>query len=334
MKTILKFSCALTIACLSACSSVGPVEENVSADFSVKQFRESTSLQDLAVYQTGSGGETVVFMHGIPTHSYLWRNVMPIVGEQNTALAFDLPGYGYSDVPTNAQYDYINLYEPSAEWLSKQSSEQIILVVNDLGSLIGIDWAIQNPSRIKGLVLVEAAFLPSEQFYEQITSMQKMMFRMMRINWFADYMVVKKPRMQSMALDMFSARKLEQEVKDKYLQPYGDHEKRKVVRYGPGPSTMPAKGISKAKNDVADVMNRNAAGLLEADFPILLLTAKPGLLVQEDAIEFAKANFKQLNIQEIGAGKHFVTEDQPTAIGEAINKWIESEFAANISAQE
>ena len=270
----------------------------------------------------GDGEPTVVFAHGIPASSYLWRNVLPIVGDRATAVAFDLPGYGESSLPPGGDYSYEALYAPMERWLDARPEGRFTLVVNDLGSVLGIDYAARHPERIAGLVLVEAVFMPAREWHAQLTGLQATMFTMMRADWFADAMIVSRPRLQSMIWGMGALRELSDAEHAVYLAPYEDVERRRVVRHGPSPATFPKRGVSRDPDDFAAVMDRNAAWLASADLPVLLLTGEPGFIVQPPAIRYARANFENLTVVDVGAGKHFLPEDQPTAVGRAIRDWL------------
>lgn len=307
---------------LSACAPPGPTEQNVSQDFSYDLQVDRVGPDSIAFFEDGQGhAPATVLMHGIPVSSALWRNVAPIVAEAGPVKAFDLPGYGQSSLPASGDYSHQGLYEPMAAWLDQQAAP-FVLVVTDLGSLLGIDYAMRNPDRVKGLVLMEAAFMPAQEWVAQLTPLQQAMLPAMRWDAFADFMIVDQPRFQRLALNIGTARDLSPAELARYLDVYDDVERRQVVRVGPGPTTMTRGAVSEMPGDMVDVMNRNAAALRESDIPMLLLTADPGLIVQPAAVAYAKENFRNLTLKEVGAGLHFVPEDQPTAVGEAIRDWL------------
>lgn len=85
---------------------------------------------------------------------------------------------------------------------------------------------------------------------------------------------------------------------------------------------MPVNGISQVPEDFAAIANRNAEALMQSDIPKLLLTAAPGFIVRAPAIDYAQANLPNLQIVDVGHGIHFLPEDQPTAVGQAIQDWV------------
>lgn len=205
--------------------------------------------------------------------------------------------------------------------LDSLPQQTFTLVVTDLGSLLGIDYAMRHPDRVEGLVLIEAAFMPAEAWYDQLTSFQKMMFWMMGSHSLARHMILDTRTMYTMFADIGVARDLGADERDAYLAPYEDRERRRVVLEGPGPTTIPRHGVSRAPGDLADIMNQNAARLAAWDGPILLVTGDPGFIVQQPAIDYARQTFHHVEIMDVGRGKHFLAEDQPEAIAAAIQRW-------------
>lgn len=313
-------ACAL---CLSACSStLGSIETGLSVVQSAPdRFAAIGNGERLRYVESGQGQDLFVFLHGIPTSSFLWRNVTPTVGKTARTIAVDLPGYGLSDLPKDGDYSYHSLLKRLSVFLDQLPDRKFYLVVNDLGSLLGIDYAMTHPERIAGIVLIEAVFMPSEPWYAQLTSLQKTLFFTMRSRSLAEFMIVTTNQMPSATFSLGIVRSLSAEEEAVYLRPYDNVERRRVMLDGPGPATMPRGGISQHPGDIADVMNKNAARLARSPIPKLLLTAEPGLLVQPPAVDYAKRNLPSLTINSVGAGKHFLPEDQPTAIAKAITAW-------------
>lgn len=315
--------CALSLAACAA--TLGPIESGLSAQQAAPdRYANIGNGERLRYVEGGQGQDLFVFLHGIPTSSYLWRNVTPTVGSNARTIAVDLPGYGLSDLPKDGDYSYQSQLKRLSVFLDQLPDRKFYLVVNDLGSLLGIDYAMSHSDRIAGIVLIEAVFMPSEPWYEQLTSLQKTLFFTMRSRSLAEFMIVTTNQMPSATFSLGIVRSLTAEEEAVYLRPYEDVERRRVMLDGPGPATMPPGGVSQRAGDIADVMNRNAARLAKSTIPKLLLTAEPGLLVQPPAIDYAKRNLPALTINSVGAGKHFLPEDQPTAIAKAIAAWHRS----------
>ncbi|MEM7056054.1 MAG: alpha/beta fold hydrolase [Pseudomonadota bacterium] len=319
MRTLAALTC---LAGLAACTQYGPVERNISTELPFAEISQSVGEDTISFYETGESETTVVMMHGLPANSYLWRNVAPIVAEEAKVVAFDLPGYGKSSVPASGDYTYPGLYTPMAQFLDARPEGSLVLVVTDLASVLGLDYAMRNQERIKGIVLLEAVFMPAEDWYAQIPTWQQAMLSVMRSDWLARLFILDNPILQANTLSIGTIRDLKPAEDARYTAPYADIEYRRVVLEGPGPANVPSGGMSTDEGDIAAAMNRNAAGLRETDIPILLLTAEPGLITQPPAVDYARQNFKNLTVKSIGAGLHYLPEDQPTAIGQAIRDWL------------
>lgn len=270
-------------------------------------------------------GQPVVFLHGIPTSSYLWRNILPEVGKNYRAIAPDLAGYGASDLPPNGDYSFQSQYLFFEGWMEAMNLEHAVLVVNDLGSAIGIKYAIEHPDKVKGLVMMEAAFMPAQAWYKQLTFMQRSMFSIFgKKQKMAEKMIVHRNKMPKMVMKMGTKRKLTTEEMDAYLAPYQTNtERRRVYFEGPGPATFPSKGKSQVPGDFADVLDKNAKGLRQFPHPMLLLYASPGLITRKPALEYARNHFSNCTLVDIGKGKHFLPEDQPQNIQKAILQFLD-----------
>lgn len=299
-------------------------EQNVSAKFKhTYQFQQVNDLQ-LAYYEKGKG-DPVLFLHGIPDNSYLWRNVVPLVTKNHRAIALDLVGYGKSDIPKQEDYSIEHHYQYIKGFIEKLNLQNVTLVVTDIGSLYGLKYAIENDSNIKGIVFIEGMYMPSKEWFKSLKMMQKMMFGMMKKEKRAYKMIVEKNKMPRMMLKMSVARKYSDQLLAAYNEPYQDDmERRKIMMYGAGPYTVPKKGISKEKGDFADEMNKIATGLkrINSTIPFLIIHAKPGMIVRKKNIKYAQQHFKKVDFFNVGKGKHYLSEDHPTAIGNKISNWL------------
>ncbi|MDE3145010.1 MAG: haloalkane dehalogenase [Bacteroidota bacterium] len=301
-------------------------ETNISAEFPFATKIQVVNGTSIFYYEQGQG-DPILFLHGIPSSSYLWRNIIPLVSTQGRAIAFDLAGYGKSGIPPNNDYSILSQYSYVKGFIDSLQLKNITLVVNDLGSLLGLKYAIENPSNIKRIVFIEAAFMPTELWYKQLTLVQKIMFKMMRNPKRAEKLIVTKNKIPPMMMKMAIKRKLSDVEMKRYLEPFENSiERRKVMLYGPGPATFPKKGISQVKGDFADEINKIAIGLkyINETKPFLLFYASPGMITRKPAVEYAKQNFKNLTLISVGKGKHFLQEDHPNAIADGIVNWMKN----------
>jgi len=295
-------------------------ESNISSDFNYESKYINFKGAKVHYYESGSG-DPVLFLHGIPTWSYLWRNVVSEVDGDKRAIALDFLGYGKSDLAKDDDHSFQNQYEMLKAFIQELNLANITLVVNDLGSAVGLKYAMEHENNVKGIVLIEAAYMTPEAWYDQLTGMQKMMFGMMRGEKSAERFLVKWNLGGKKMVPMFTKKKLSKDIKKMYAMPWEDEERRFVLVHGPGPHHIPKKMISQENGDFADVMSDYAEKLKQTELPILLIYAKKGLINRKQAIVYARKNFQNLSTHYLGKGKHFLPESHPQSIGLAINDW-------------
>lgn len=329
MKKIFTFSILILVLVTSGLSQeiypgkAKTPEEDVSAAFNYTSKYVTVNGNKVHYIESGDG-DPIIFLHGIPTWSYLWRNVINKVDDNKRAIAPDFLGYGKSDFPSDKQVTLEVQYNMLKGFISEMGLKDIILVVNDLGSFVGLHYAANHPENIKGVVMIEASFMPGEEWYKQLTFKQKMMVSMMKNEKRAEKMLVDKNMGGRKMVPMFTQRKLSDEEKAMYEMPFEERDRRYAMINGPGPTTFPKKMISTEEGDMADTMNGFAEALTKATYPIHVIYAKPGMLTRKEAVEYARANFKNYSETFIGKGKHFLPESHPKAIAKSINEWYNS----------
>lgn len=187
-------SLAMTFA-LDGCMKVMPMmapkveaEKNISAAFPFDDKFVTVDGSQMYYVETGTG-TPVVFVHGNPTSSYLWRNVLPIVGRDHRAIAVDLIGMGKSDKP-DLQYSLDDQIRYFDGFMQAMDLKNIILVLHDWGGPIGIDYAIRNPGDIKGIVLMETIVRPMS--WSEADFGMRYMFKKFRNPAHGDELIVKE----------------------------------------------------------------------------------------------------------------------------------------------
>lgn len=300
-------------------------EKNISAEMSLTSKFIEVKGSKMHYVEEGKG-DPILFLHGIPTNLYLWRNVIPEVTKNGRAIAVDLAGYGKSEVPKTGGYGAKNQYAYLEAFIEQMELKNITLVINDLGSVYGMHYAANHPDNVKAIVVAEGIVLPAHSWYQQLTFMQKSMFWMFRWDWLAKSMIIKKPRIQKMIVPMLTKRKLTKEEKLAYRAPYEeDMEKRRLIYEGPGPANFPKKKDLKPQNATDEfviMMNESADVLDGTKIPFLIFSAKPGFILRKKSIEYAEAHYPNVTVQHLGKGKHFLPEDHPRAIGNHVSEWL------------
>lgn len=263
-------------------------------------------------------GNPVLFIHGNPTSSYLWRNVIPYVSKHNRAIAIDLIGMGQSGKP-DIDYRYQDHYRYLNEFIDKLALTNITLVVHDWGAGLGFNYARLNPNKVKAIVFMEGVLPPifPQPSFKAMGKEMGGMFRALKDPVQGRDMVFNKHLFVEKILPNFVNRTLTEQAMKYYRAPYIKTEYRKPILAWP--QAIPIAGEPE---DNVLVMNKIKKYMLTTRTPILLLYADPGVLVNEEVKRWYVTNIKNIETVFVGQGMHFIQEDQPDAIGKAIEEWM------------
>ena len=267
-------------------------------------------------YVDEGSGDVILFLHGNPTSSYLWRNIIPYMSSIGRCIAPDLIGMGKSDKP-DLQYRFFDHVKYIEGFIDKLNLTNITLVIHDWGSAIGFNYAMDHEDNIKGIAFMEA-FLRSLT-WEDFPSDFKMGFKIMRTPFIGWFMISVMNIFVKNILPKAIIRNLTVEEKKYYAVPYKTVRSRKVVRQWP--CEIP---IDRKPADVHQVVTNYNQKLQESKLPKLLFYAKPGGLIGEKTVEWCKEKLKFLEVVDIGEGIHYLQEDNPHLIGSELAKWYKS----------
>ncbi|MGH1346319.1 MAG: haloalkane dehalogenase [Nannocystales bacterium] len=275
-------------------------------------------------YVEAGTGDPILLLHGIPTQGYLWRNVVDEVSEHGRVIVPDLLGYGSSYQGDEVGYDPRSQQANFDAFMDAMDLHDVTLVVNDLGSVLGLHWAARHPERVKGIVLVEAAMLDARSWWKHLPLRMKMTFRMMKNPRRAKKFIVDQNMMvEKMLPDIGVRRELSEDELDTYRAAFSDPAIRARVLLPMGPAAMPVRGRTETPWDIAGMMDSYAGWLRDTDIPKLLLHAKPGLIASPSAVRQAERTFTNLESVSLGRGVHFLPEDHPDAIAKAIARFVD-----------
>jgi haloalkane dehalogenase len=273
------------------------------------------AVLDSSIHYVETGqGDPIVFLHGNPTSSYLWRNVIPRLEGEGRCLAPDLIGMGKSGRP-RVEYRFADHARYLDAWFDALRLERVTLVVHDWGSALGLDWAKRHAERVCGVAMMEPILrsIPWSEFPKELVEL----FRAFRTPGVGEELVLEKNLFIERVLPGAILRTLSAEEMDAYRAPFPTPESRApVLRW---PRELPLGGEPA---DVVAVIDENARWLAVDRIPKLLLTFEPGVLVTEPVAEWCRKTFRNLQTLKIGAGVHFVQEDHPQAIGDAVKTWF------------
>ena len=269
-----------------------------------------------------ASGHTVLFLHGNPTSSYLWRNVIPHISPNNKCIAPDLAGMGASDKPDIPyrladHQRYIDAFIDAVI-----PSSPAILVLHDWGSAIGLDWARRNESRVKGLVLME--FIRSFPTWSSFPESARDTFKAFRDPERGPKLITEQNAFVEQFLPSGVVRRLGEAELEHYRAPYADLASRKPTLIWP--NELPVEGNPK---DVEEVVEKFHTWLLETDLPKLFFWAEPGGLIGVEKAKEYRQIWKNVVSKSIGAGVHYLQEDNPHFIGKETAQWVEA-LSANV----
>lgn len=267
-------------------------------------------------YIEEGSGDPILFLHGNPTSSYLWRNIIPYLVPHGRCIAPDLIGMGKSDKP-NLEYRFFDHLKYIEEFIRKLDLSNITLVIHDWGSALGFHYAMRNESNMKGIAFMEALLKPMN--WDDFPSDFKMGFKLMRTPGVGWFMIGAMNVFVTQILPKAVVRKLSAEEMNYYNAPYKTVKSRKPVRQWP--SEIPIDGKPE---DVYEVIKNYNQKLQESELPKLLFYATPGGLINDKTVNWCTQNLKNLKVVDIGDGIHYLQEDNPHVIGEELAKWYKT----------
>ena len=286
----------------------------LSAEEPTKQFIDVQG-KSIAYVEMGKG-DPIVFQHGNPTSSYLWRNIMPHLAGQGRCIAVDLIGMGDSDKLDNPgpdSYRYVEHREYLfAAWQALGVSDRVTLVIHDWGSALGFDWAQQHPDAVLGIAYMEAIVRPVT--WDEWPEAARAVFQGFR-SAAGEAMVLDKNLFVERVLPGSVLRDLTEDEMNVYRRPFLNpgEDRRPTLTW---PRQIPIEGEPQ---DVHDIVAGYSDWIRSSDMPKLFINAEPGAILVGPQREFCRA---WKNQQEVTVkGNHFLQEDSPDEIGKAIAEW-------------
>ena len=292
------------------------VKTDISAQFPFKANYIEIYGSKMHYVDEGSG-DPILFLHGNPTSSYLWRNIIPYLTTHGRAIALDLIGMGKSDKP-DLEYRFFDHARYVEAFIEKMGLKNITFVIHDWGSALGFHYAMRHESNVKGLAFMEALLMPFptwESFPARIREVFQA-FRTPEVGW---DMIVTKNVFVGELLPTGVVRKLSEAEMSYYREPFKNPKSRKPVwRW---PNDIPIEGKPP---DVVDAFVSHNAKHQESDLPKLLFHATPGVFIDASTVQWCQQNLKNLRAVDVGEGIHWVQEDNPHLIGSELANWYSS----------
>ena len=260
-------------------------------------------------------GDPIVFLHGNPTSSYLWRNVIPHVVAHGRCIAPDLIGMGRSDKPV-LDYQFADHARYLDALLDTLDLHRVTLVIHDWGSALGFDWASRHADRVRGLAFMEALVQPMpswDAFHER----GRAMFQALRTPGVGEEMILDRNVFIEQLLPGSVLRGLTPAEMAAYRAPFVERDARFPTLAWP--RQIPIAGEPP---EIIAMVDRYRTWLAGSPLPKLMFTVEPGALMPPPVAAWCRAHLPNLEAIHLGAGLHFVQEDHPHAIGAHLARWI------------
>lgn len=281
--------------------------------------RRQVAVLDTHMSYVDTGeGEPIVFLHGNPTSSYLWRNIIPYVSDRARCLAPDLVGMGRSGKSPTRSYRFVDHARYLDAWFEALGlTRDLILVVHDWGSALGFHRAFRYPNQVKAIAYLEAIALPRQwsDFGEAGD-----VFRALRSPR-GEQMVLEQNLFVEMVLPRSVIRKLSEAEMAAYRAPYLERDARLPTLIWP--RQIPIEGDPA---DVTAIVEKYGPWLAQSTIPKLLILGDPGAIITGRTRDFHRTWRNQREVTV--AGRHFLQEDSPHQIGTALAEFVQRVRAA------
>lgn len=279
-----------------------------------KSFKTVNGKQ-MAYHESGSG-DPIVFLHGNPTSSYLWRNIIPHLSSLGRCIAPDLIGQGDSDKLDDTGPDSYRFVE-HREYLDGlldqlDLGDHVTFVIHDWGSALGFDWANRHRDRVAGIAYMEAIVRPVT--WDEWPEMATEIFQGFR-SPAGEGMVIENNLFIEAVLPGSILRDLTPDEHDEYRRPFVEAEHRRPTLTWPREIPLAGEPV-----DVVEIVQSYADWLPTSGIPKLFVNAEPGAILTGPQRDFARTWDNQTEITVPGI--HFIQEDSPHEIGDAIATWL------------
>jgi len=260
-------------------------------------------------------GDPIVFLHGNPTSSYLWRNIIPHLAPHARCLAPDLVGMGDSGKAPDGSYRLADHVRYLDAWFAALglAGEKVTLVVHDWGSALGFHWARRNSAAVKGIAYMEAIVRPLK--WSEFNEQARPLFQALRSPAGED-LILQRNTFVERILPGSVMRKLADAEMETYRRPFlaPGESRRPMLTW---PRQIPLDGEPA---DVVALVNEYAAWLSQSPVPKLFVNGDPGFLLTGALRAFCRTfpNQHEVTVR----GTHFVQEDSPDEIGRAVADFV------------
>jgi len=286
-----------------------------------------TVLSDVALPQVNILGSTMafrkagdreapvaLFLHGNPTSSYIWRNILPLVAPVAHCIAPDLIGFGQSGKP-NIEYRFIDHVRYLDAFLDHAGISSAFVIAQDWGSALAFHLAARRPDFVRGLAFME--FIRPMPTWKDFHPDQIETFQKFRTPGLGEGLILERNLFVEGVLPGATARKLTEDEMSVYRAPFPTSESRRPTwRF---PNELPIAGEPA---DVYATMEEAHRALAQASYPKLLFVGNPGALISPAFAEGFSKEIKNCRVVQLSSGIHYLQEDHPDVIGANVKEWL------------
>ncbi len=291
-------------------------KQAISPDFPYES-RYVTALNSRMHYIDEGEGDPILFLHGMPASSYVWRNIIPYVKSCGRCIALDLIGMGKSDKP-DIDYSVFDTIAYLDAFIQALNLKNLTLVMHGWGSVAGLDYAMRHSANIKALAFLEPHFIHTDIKSDVMPlSVQQCCFlanaaaatnehdQIINTDYFVDTVLLNGVlrRLSDEELNYYRSAFCEPSHRHLFLQYLKD---------------FPVNGEPK---EVVDLISSYTKALQDSSVPKLMLYAIPGFNTNVGTIEWAREYLKNLDLCDLGKGLHYLQESNPKAVGLALEEW-------------
>ncbi len=291
-----------------------PESQPISAAFPYESRYVEVLGSKMHYVEVGQG-DPIVFIHGNPASSYLWRNILPHLQDQGRCIALDLIGMGKSDRP-DIDYTYDDQSKYLAAFIEAlELGDNVTLVIHDWGSMLGFRWASEHPERVRAVAFMEAMVRPLS--YADLPGGLKLGMRVMRTPFFNWLLVGVGNAFLRAMLPSLTHRTMSPEVLAAYRADYPTIASRRAVRMFP--REVPFDGLPARSYELV-------TGYIEwikrTEVPMLMLHGDDGVAIKAPEVAWLREHVSNLRVVDLGPGKHFLQETHPERIGSELSRWF------------
>ncbi len=310
------FGALALVACPSPSTST-PAGGSLISPPQSEVIRQVPVLDSFLSHREQGSGAPMVFLHGNPTSSYVWRNVLPRLADRRRCIAPDLAGMGRSGKPAIG-YRFQDHARYLDAWFAALALRDVVLVGYDWGGVLALDWAGRHPERVRGVVLFETLLQPLH--WSDYPARGAALFRTLRTPGAGEQLALDENGFLPASLGNGVKRGLAERDRAEYYAPYPDAASRRPLLQWT--RELPIDGEPA---DVMEVLARNAAWLEASPaVPKLLLTFDgAGLSNAPAVVAWAQRAIPGLDVVPLGPAGHHAPEDAPQEIAGAIGAWLD-----------